>query len=370
MVAQKNKEKTDAVETERVERDRALEATERERLVGIAQVEKEKAIETQNRDIQEVIRERVVVERAVVEEKERIKDTQEVAAADRAKTVQVTAATTKAEEEMIRQVKAAQAAKESSTLLAQKLRIEAEAKRDAAEKQTEATKLLAEGETATAAASGLAQAQVQLAHAESLQKEGLAEAAVSREKYSAEALGITEKAEAMKQLDGVGREHEEFKLNLQKAQAVEIAAIEAQRRIAESQASVVGEGLKAARIDIVGGDGAFFDQITSAVKGGKAIDRMVYNSQVATDIKETFFDGNAEHFGNQVREMISHFGMDADNVKDLSIAALIAKMMGMDTTDSVRTQLASLLTMATTAGVTEQKAGRLLEVQPSGNGRV
>ena len=81
---------------------------------------------------------------------------------------------------MIKQVKAAEAAKQSSTLLAEKLRIEAEAKRDAAEKQTESTKLLAEAETATAAASGLAEAQVQLARAESLEKEGMAEAAVAR----------------------------------------------------------------------------------------------------------------------------------------------------------------------------------------------
>ncbi|MEO8166047.1 MAG: flotillin family protein, partial [Betaproteobacteria bacterium] len=44
LVAQRNKERTDAVEIERVERDRMLERTERERLVGVAEVEKEKAI--------------------------------------------------------------------------------------------------------------------------------------------------------------------------------------------------------------------------------------------------------------------------------------------------------------------------------------
>ncbi len=104
----------------------------------------------------------------------------------------------------------------------------------------------------------------------------------------------------MKQLDSVGKEHEEFKLRLDKEKEVEIAAIDAQRGIAESQAGVVGDALKSARIDIVGGDGEFFDQITSAVKGGKAIDRFVYNSKVATDIKDTFFDGNAEYFQDQL----------------------------------------------------------------------
>ncbi|EKK00129.1 SPFH domain / Band 7 family protein [Rhodopirellula baltica SH28] len=365
LVAMRNKEKTDAVELERVNRDRDLEATERLRVVGVAEVEKEKAIEIEKRNIQEVIRERVAVERAVVEEQERIKDTEEHAKAERQKTVQITAAQMKAEEELIRQTKLAQAEKESSELLAEKIRIEAEAKRDAAEKETAATKMLAEAEAAQAAAAGLAEAQVQEAKAVSLEKEGMAEAKVSREKYTAEATGITEKAEAMKKLDGVGKEHEEFKLKLEKEKFVEVAAIEAQRGIAESQASVIGEALQAARIDIVGGDGEFFEQITSAVKGGKAIDRFVYNSQVATDIKNTFFDGNADYFRDQVKELIAQFGLDTDGVKDLSIAALIAKLMGMSSTDDVRTQLTSLLSMAGTANVADQKVSRLLTSEPA-----
>lgn len=394
LVAQRNKERTDAVEVERVNRDRELEVTERLRVVGVADVEKEKAIEIEKRNIQEVIRERVAVERAVVEEQERIKDTEEFALADRSKQIQVVAAQTKAEEELIRQTKLAQAEKEASELLAEKVRIEAEAKKDAAEKETLAIKMLAEAEAAKSAASGLAEATVQEAKAVSMEKEGtaeasvlqrkaiaeakgieakadaiekqgLAEANVSREKYHSEATGITEKAEAMKQLDSVGKDHEEFKLQLDKEKDVEIAAIDAQRGIAESQAGVVGDALKAARIDIVGGDGEFFDQITSAVKGGKAIDRFVYNSKVATDIKDTFFDGNPEYFSDQLSELIKQFNLDTDGVKDLSIAALIAKMMGLATTDDVRTQLTSLLSVAGTANVADQKAGRLLTQRSS-----
>lgn len=360
LVAQRNKEKTDAVEQERVTRDRDLEATERLRVVGVAEVEKEKAIEVERRNIQEVIRERVAVERSVVEEQQRIKDTEEFATADRAKQVQITRAEMNAEEGRIRQTKLAQAEKESSVLLAEKIRVEAEANRDAAEKQTAATKMLAEAETAQSAASGLAEALVQEAKAASLEKQGLAEAKVSREKYSSEAIGITEKAEAMKKLDGVGKEHEEFKLALSKEKDVEIAAISAQRGIAESQAGVIGEALRAARIDIVGGDGEFFNQITAAIKGGKAIDRFVYNSKVATDIKDTFFNGNADYFRSQVQDLIAQFGLDTDGVKDLSIAALIAKMLGMASTDEIRNQLTSLLSIAATANVTDQKTGRLL----------
>jgi uncharacterized membrane protein YqiK len=74
VVARMSKERTQAVETERVEKDRLLEVTERERIVGLAAIAKEKEIEAQKRDIQEVIRERVSVERTVVEEQQRIKD--------------------------------------------------------------------------------------------------------------------------------------------------------------------------------------------------------------------------------------------------------------------------------------------------------
>ncbi len=59
-------------------------------------------------------------------------------------------------------------------------------------------------------------------------------------------------------------------------------------------------------------------------------------------------------------ELISQFNMDSDSVKDLSIAALIAKMFGLAKTDDVRTQLTSLLGMAGTANIADQKAGRLL----------
>lgn len=360
LVAQRNKERTDGVELERVQRDRQLEEVERLRLVGVADVEKQKAIEIENRNIQEVIRERVAVERSVVEEQERIKDTEEKAGAERLKVVQVTAATMRAEEELIRQTKLAEAEKQSAILLADKVRVEAEARKDAAEKETAAIKMLAEAESAKQAASGLAEARVQEARAVSLQKEGLAEANVSLEKYRSEAIGITEKAEAMKKLDSVGKDHEEFKLKLEKEQNVEIAAIDAQKSIAESQAGVVGEALRAARIDIVGGDGQFFEQITSAVKGGKAIDRFVYNSRVATDIKETFFDGNAEYFREKVMGLVDQFQLSTDDIKDLSIAALIAKLLGLAKTDDVRGQLTSLLGLAGSTGVADQKVSKLV----------
>ena len=133
LVASKAREKTDAVETERVLREKGLEATERERVVELADIEKEKALEEQRRQIQDVIRERVVVERAVVEEQEKIKDTEEIAAANRAKTVAVTAAESKAQEAKVAEVQKAEAGKAAAVFQAEEILIEANANREAAE---------------------------------------------------------------------------------------------------------------------------------------------------------------------------------------------------------------------------------------------
>jgi len=388
IVARKSKERTEAVETERVEKDRMLEATERERIVTLAQIDKEKAVEVEKRNIQDVIRERVVVERAVVEQQEKIKDTEEFATADRLKQVTVTKAEMDAQESLVKEVKAAEASKTAADFLAAQRIIEAEAERAAAEKETMAQKMLAEAKTANAAAIGLADAQVLEAKAAAIEKEGTAEAnvlqrkavaeakgiearatAVEKEgtaeasvmhlKFTSEAKGIEEKANAMKLFDGVGREHEEFKLRLNKEKDIEIAAISAQQEIAESQAGIVGEALKSARIDIVGGETTFFDKIVDSIKAGKAVDRFVHNSEVLTDVKNSFFNGNPEYFRDKLQEFVDQFNMSFDDVKDLSVAALIGKMLTLTDSDESKSELNRMLSAVKGMGIADKKVNTL-----------
>lgn len=369
IVAEKSKQRTDAVETERVEKDRQLEVTERERVVTLADIEKEKAVEVERKNIQEVIRERVHVERTVVEEEERIKDTKEFATADRTKQVAITlaekdaqeilvrevqaaeaskqaaeikakeimitesgraeaekkAAELKAEEKVIVETKAALAAKEAAELYAQKTVIDAEAHQTASGKEAEAKKMLAEGVTAEEAASGLATANVKTALAAATLKEGTAEADVMEKKYHAEAKGISEKAEAMKLLDGVGKEHEEFKIRINKDKEVELAAIKIQAEIAAAQAEVLKEGLKSANIDIVGGESMFFDKMLRSITTGKTIDGMVESSNVLKDVKNTFFDGSG-NFKEKLQDFIDKFGISSEDLKNLSAAVLLNKL--------------------------------------------
>lgn len=377
LVALRNKERTDAVEVERVKRDQQLESIERERLTSLKDIDKEKALEIERKAIQDVIKERVAVEKLVVIEQERIKDTEAFAGADREKQVKVTLAEAKAQEDVIHRVKEAEAVKQAAELAADQrayeevkaaeasrktaeLRAEervvtAEAEQVASEKESTAKKMLAEATTKESAAIGIGEAEVMLAKAEATRQQGTAEADVQRLMLEAEADGIHKKAEAMKLFEETGQAHEEFKLKLDKEKAVELAQIHIQKDIAEAQAAVLGEAMKSAKIEIIGGENRFFEQITSAIARGKSVDRLVENSETLRDVKETFFNGDPEYFKSQLRDWASQFGLSANDVKDLSVGAILGQLL-VDSSGETRRKLINFLGAADRFNLSEQKA--------------
>ena len=327
IVAMRNKERTDAVETERVERDRGIEATERERVVTIAQVEKDKAVEGEKKELQSVIRERVIVEKSVATEEEHIKDVREFAGADRSKRVQITKAEEQAEQALVKDIKQAEAAKKAQEFYAEQQIIEAQANQDAAEKNGEAKKTLAAASVKEHAVVGTAEAEVMEVRAVAVEKEGTAEAKVMELKYHAEADGIRDKAEAMKIFDAVGKGHEEFKLQLNKDKEIELAEIDIRRQIAAEQARIVGEALKSAKIDIVSGEKRFFERLVNSITTGKSIDRMVTHSDVLTDVKGALIGPDMDSTRNQIQKFVSQFGLTSEDIKNLTISALVMKLM-------------------------------------------
>ncbi|MDF1712979.1 MAG: hypothetical protein P1U90_12125 [Akkermansiaceae bacterium] len=375
LVAQRNKERTDGVELERVERERMLEEIERKRVTELKSIEAEKAVEIEKKEIQEVIRERVAVEKGVVEERQRIKDTEEFATADRYKQVTVTTAEANAQEALIQKIKEAEARKEAAQLkadeeaytvlkeaeaakIAAEMRaeervIQAEAEQSASEKESAAKKMMAEAIVKESAAQGMGEADV-------LRAKGQADAEVVRAKGEADANAIELKAAAMKLFEEAGQEHEEFKLNLEKAKDVELAEIDVQRQIAEQQAIVVGEALRSANIDIVGGESEFFDRITKAITTGKVVDRTIGNSQVLDDVKETFFNGDPDYFKSQLATWIDDFGIKTEDLKNLSISALLGNLVGTAKGEE-RSKLVGMLGAAERFGVGEMKAADLLK---------
>jgi flotillin len=243
IVAEKAKERTNAVETERVEKDRQLEVNDRERVVTLAQIEKEKSVEQEKKNIQEVIRERVMVEKATVVEEEKIKDTRDFAQANREKQVAVTAAEKEAETVKISRVVSAQADKEAAEIESLKLVIEAEAALKATEHDSEATKKRAEAKAAEEASMGVAEAQVMEAKAAAREREGAAEAkvmevkAIAREREGAAEAKVIELKAAASEVEG-----------LKTANVIEQTAIaEAKGKTAHADA-IQNQGLAEAKV--------------------------------------------------------------------------------------------------------------------------
>ncbi|WP_298314213.1 flotillin family protein [uncultured Aquimarina sp.] len=397
IVAEKNKQRTDAVETERVEKDRMLEATERERIVTLAQIEKEKVVEVEKKNIQDVIRDRVTLEKGVVEEQENMKDIQAFKTADREKQVKITIAEANAEEALISTIKAAEAQKEAAKQKAEEINIEALAHKEASEKEAAARKTLAEAQAKEEATIGMSEAQVMhakaeaherqgfveasiiekkakaeaagiSAKAEALKEEGVAEAEVIKEKALAkaigdkeialaEAAGIEEKAEAMKKLDGVGKEHEEFKLRLDKELQVDLAEINIQKEIAYAQADVIGEALKAANIDIVGGETMFFDQIIGQVTKAKGFDRLVKHSDTVKDVKDAIL-GSDDVKGNlleKVKEFATKYGVSSEDIKNLTIANILMDLKQKSTSQDENDLFSNLFNLAKGLGLSDKK---------------
>lgn len=306
-----------------------------------------------------------------------------------------------AEAEKIKTITAAEAAREASLREAERLQTMADAHAKASDKQRHAAEQEAEGIAAKEAAHGLAEARVITAKAGAKQADavaikdvGLAEAEVIKAKGAvnasntqtqaeaeaegtkekelaaatgiearglAEAKAIHQKAEAMKLLHEAGREHEEFKLRLAKERDVDLAAIHVQKDIAQANSTIVGEALKHAHIDIVGGENDFFEKVVRAVGTGKSVDRMVDNSRTLTDIKSTFFNGDGDYFRTQLKQWIADFGISSEDVKNLTVAALLGKLMASSKDSSVKSLIKSALTMAKESGLANVPAAEALE---------
>lgn len=316
-VAEQNRQRAVAIEEEKVVRARELEIVARKRDVELQTIEAEKAVEVEKKEIANVIRERVMVDKTVAIEEENINEVREVSDADRKRQVQVLAATAQAEEEKVKQVKAAEAEEVAAQHKSLEITILAQAELEAAGKEADAKKKLAEGVQAELAASGLAEAKVLEAKADALEKEGfvearivgakgeaqarsqrdvgLAEAEVTREQFKAEADGLVDKFSAMGSMSEQARNHEEFRMSLETAFKEAIASIEASKDIARENADVLATALQKAHIDIVGGEGHFFDTFAKSISLGKAVDGLSTKSNTINTLLEKILDKTTQN---------------------------------------------------------------------------
>lgn len=445
-LAQKNRERAVQVEAERVEKDRQLEAINRERETELLHIDKEKAVEKQKKEIADVVRARVAVEKTVAEEEERIKDLRVTAEANRQRDVMVIHAEAEAQESLVKDIKRAEAGEKAAAHKAKERLTLADAELEAADREAKAQIRRADGTQAETAAPGLAQAKVKEAdalasekkgmvearvdkekltahaqgeearglaearvkeaHAQATQKQGEAEAAVAREKMlavatgeeqqglakvkireadsvaieklgqaeavairekgvaegtaieqkmGAEAKGLAEKAESMKALDGVGKEHEEYRLALEKEKAVELEGIDARRQIAEAQARILSEAFKNSKFDIVGGDGAFFERFVSALAIGKGVDGFFDKSEKASTMFNEYLTGDRSLPGD-VKDVLQKPALSSADLQNLTISALLTRLMTQSDEEG-RGKIATLIDQAKKLGIDKLTTG-------------
>jgi len=406
-------EATQEGEEARVRRERSVSLAEMDKEVKVA----EAAVEVERKRAVVVAEQKAVVqqqeEKTNIEARmtaERVREVTLIEADMNAKQAQVEkvvaaeaqkeADRNLAEAEKIKTVTAADAAREAASREAERIQTIADAEAKASDKKRHAMEQQAEGVAAQEAARGLAEAKVITAKAAAkkvdataIREVGFAEAEVEKvrgaahavvtetqaeaeaegtkdkelataagieAKMLAEAKGIEEKAKAMKLLQAASQQHEEFRLKLAKERDVELAAINVNRDIARAHSEVVGEALKNSKIDIVGGENDFFEKIVRAVGRGKSVDRLIANSDTLSDIKNTFFNGDPDYFTTQLAQWVKDFGIRTEDLKNLTVAALLGKMIASSKDSALQSVLKSAHAMAKESGLSDVMASAVL----------
>jgi flotillin len=394
----------------------------RERSVSMAEMDKETKLAEVAVEVERKKATVVAEQKAVVQQEEEKRNIEARMTAERVREVTLIEAEMNAKKDQVQRVVAADAAKEAERHLAEAEKIKvitaADAAREAAAREAERLQVLADAEAKAAdkkrhaieqeaaalaakeAAAGLAEAKVIAAKAEAkkadataIREVGLAEAQVTKAKGDvhaevtqsqaeaeaegvkekelaaaagiearglAEAKAIEEKAKSMKLLHESGQQHEEFRLRLAKERDVELASINIQRDIAQAHSTLVGEALKHANIDIVGGENDFFEKVVRAVGTGKSVDRLVNHSATLTDVKNTFFNGDGDYFKSQLKQWVDDFGISSEDIKNLSIAALLGKMIASTNDSTVKGVMKSALAMLRDKGLADAPASSVV----------
>ncbi|MET9421057.1 SPFH domain-containing protein [Streptomyces sp. NPDC006540] len=383
-VAEKNRERVIAIENERIEKDRLLEVIARDRETALTRIAADKEVEAEKREIAEVVRERVAVDRTVAEQEESIKRLRAVEEAERERQAIIIAAEAEAQEKLVKDIKAAEAAEQAAVHRAAEEITLAEARVKSADLNARAKLRLAEGIQAEAAAAGLAAVQVRekeadaiekagraeagaaqarlLAEAEGVRAKGAADAAAIGDKLKAEAAGLTEKAAAMAALDEASRGHEEYRLRLEAEKDVRLAGLEVQRQVAEAQATVLATGLENADISIVGGESVFFDRLMSSISLGKGVDSFMRNSETAQTLAKPWLDGTSS-FTDDLTKVLG--SVSTGDVQNLTVSALLMRLMK----SGGGAQLQPLLDMADRLGLADTPIAALADNHaPAGAG--
>jgi uncharacterized membrane protein YqiK len=294
-VAAKNRERVIAIEGEKVEKARQLEIVSRE----IETLAASKDLETEKSRVAELAKGRIAAEKTVAEQEEAIKT--------------------------MRIVENAQRLKEAAVI--------------------------------TAGAEATAKVSVADAEATAAARKGQGEGQALEARLKGEAAGLREKAEAMKELEGVGKDYDLAVRNIDANTQVRLATIDANRETAVRNAEAMSSALQSANVSIVGGADMFVDRLMSASAAGKSLTAFADASPAAASVAGPYVNGDKDLL-ELVAGAVGGFG--AAGLANLSLArvlSLAADRMGGDDADRLRTAVGSLEAQ----GVGDIQLGKLFQ---------
>jgi uncharacterized membrane protein YqiK len=346
-IAQINNERVTEIEQEKVKRARETEAVLTETDVAVKNMQKEKVVEEQRKEVAEITSQRVQIERKTAKEEEETANLRTKEQANREKLVLVTKAEATAEAGQIEEIKKAEAGKKSAEYNAETVQITASAKLLEDEKVSLGKQKLAEGNRAEAAAQGLAEVEVETAKADAIQATGQAEAQAKTEMATAvratgeaeaknredmevaKAAGARAQYEAMASIDEETREHEKFKLELEKEKEVELAEIAIKSEISKNHSDIMGSALENSNIDIIGGETEIFNKITESYGAGKAIDKKFDGSEVLNALVKDYRSGKKD-LPADLKELLQKSEVSTGDIGTMTVANLLSNPKALD----------------------------------------
>jgi hypothetical protein len=119
--------------------------------------------------------------------------------------------------------------------------------------------------------------------------------------------------------------------------------------LAEEQAKVLAVALEHAKINIVGGDGQFFDRFIKAVGTGQAIDGTIDHSETLKKLLGEYMSGQ-KSLPADLKEVLTRPAVSADGVQKLTVSAALGDLM-LSSEGAVKRKLAALLDRAKELGL-------------------
>jgi len=346
-IAKINNERVTEIEQEKVKRARETESVITETEVAIKNMQKEKTVEEQRKEVAEITSQRVQIERKTAKEEEETLNLRTREEVGRNKLVLVTNAEAAAEASQIGEIKKAEAEKKSAEHNSETIAINASARLLESEKISAGKVKLAEGTRAEAAAAGLAEVEVATAKAEAIRATGVAEAEAKTQMAAAlratgeveaqnkedmevaKAAGSKAQYDAMASIDDKTREHEKYKLQLEKEKDVELAQISIQSEISRNHSTIMGKALENAKIDIIGGETEIFKSITESYGSGKAIDKKFDGSEVLNSLVKGYRSGEKD-LPADLLELLKKSELSTGDIGTMTIANALSNPKILD----------------------------------------